>query len=150
MPVDDAERLQQAVDARAGGVDGQPRGDLDGRAPLERSRALTPVTRRPVDEQRAIGFDVVRQHRAVLGGREGERERQPIGFGHDVVVPDRGAGQPLPPQPGKALNGRCRGTTTRPPGSRCDAGTPRLRPDATRRSSRKPARMASLPRMSDR
>ena len=53
------------------------------------SRARTPTTRPPsVDERERL--DVIGQDRTMSHGGEREGERQPIGFGRDVVVPDRG------------------------------------------------------------
>ncbi len=48
----------------------------------------------PVLREQRDRFDVIRQRGAELACRDRVREREPIGFGHEVVVEDGGARQP--------------------------------------------------------
>ena len=144
MPVDDAERLQQPIDAGAGRVDGDARGDV------ERARAPSDVAgaaRRPrAGRRRRAARSPRRGSRAPRRARRAasaKREGEPIRLGRDVVVDRR------PRRSGPAAAGResagsrgCRETRRGRPAGGATTGTPRLRPTATRRSSSE-ARRAS-------
>ena len=100
----DSERREQAIERGSGGVDRQPRGDVEFPARPRRSRARTPMTRLPSTSERD-GLHVIRQRGAVLVRGERETEGQAIGLDRDVVVPDGGGRQTLAAEAGKSLRG---------------------------------------------
>ena len=86
----------------AGRVHGDPRGDVE--CAIARRVAHAHAGHPTVVNERGDRLDVIREDRAQLGRRERERERQPVRLGRDVVVHDRGACQPLPPEAREPLN----------------------------------------------
>ena len=79
---------------RAGRVDRRACRDRERSGRSARRARPCPVTRSPVADG-GDRLDVVGEIRAAAIGGRGERERQPIGFDHLVVVPLRAAGQPV-------------------------------------------------------
>ena len=94
--------------------------------PLSASRTSMPVTRLPLANG-GDRLDVVREVGAAPVRGLGERERQPLGFDHLVVVPLRAAGQPVRRDAGKEA--RASPPSRRRRGSgRCSSGSsPSLR-----------------------
>ncbi len=96
------ERTEQPVDGGPRRVDRNACGDLHlaPALPIDSADAADTASL----DNCAHRVDVVGEHGTVFRRGQGKRERQPIGLGGDVVVPDRRAGQSLQLQSRESLN----------------------------------------------
>ena len=139
---------QERVEVGSSGIDDHPRRNLERPViePIDGTRARDPAA----FEHEAGRIDVVGERRSTCRSGHGPRERQAIGFGRDVVVPDRGADQAAVAAVPESARLAALADSTRPAGSVQVAATPRFRSRATSRSSRKPARIIAGPLTNDR